>query len=124
VHLVGPDGRVEFKAAGNRDDFLAVGHAAGSDNARDGDALGAAGVAPAELSATTGACGLLIVGASLLDRHFLAALRAYMNVIAEWDLERFEHVFFVEAKSLTVGDVADVGAKFAVGPEKISDVAE
>ena len=31
VHLVGPDGRVELEAAGDGDDFLAVGNAACTD---------------------------------------------------------------------------------------------
>jgi hypothetical protein len=44
VHFVRPDRRVELEAAGDRDDFLAVGNAAGASDARDGDALGAAQV--------------------------------------------------------------------------------
>ena len=42
VHLVGPDGRVEFEAAGDGDDFLAVGDAACAGDAGNGDALGCA----------------------------------------------------------------------------------
>ena len=42
VHLVGPDGRVQLQAAGDRDDFLAVRHAPRADDARHGDALGLA----------------------------------------------------------------------------------
>ncbi len=47
-----------------------------------------------------------------------------MNVVAERDFERFEHIFFVEAEALAIGDVTNVCAEFAVGPEEIADVAE
>jgi len=50
VHLVGPDGRVQFEAAGDGDDFLAVGNATRADDTRDGDALGTAEVGVGEVS--------------------------------------------------------------------------
>ena len=58
------------------------------------------------------------------DCRFFAASRANVDIVAERDFQRFEHVFFVEAEALAVGDVADVGAELAVGPEEIADVAE
>src|SRR5690349_18409976 len=55
---------------------------------------------------------------------FLAALWTDIGVFAERNLERFENVFFVEAEALAVGDVADVGAELAIGPEEITDRSE
>ena len=49
---------------------------------------------------------------------------ADINIVAERDLQRFQHVFVVEAKTLAVGDITDVRAKFAVGPEEVADVTE
>ncbi len=52
VHLVGPDGRVQLEAAGNGDDFLAVGHAMCAHDARHSDALGFAEILFAQLGPT------------------------------------------------------------------------
>ena len=55
---------------------------------------------------------------------FLPALRADVRVFAERNFQRFQHIFFVEAEALAVGDVAHVGAELAVGPQEISDRCE
>src|SRR5438876_3294298 len=52
---------------------------------------------------------------------FPSALRADVNVFAQRNFQRFENVLFVETKALSIGNVPDVGAKFAIGPEKIAD---
>src|SRR5437016_1016554 len=52
---------------------------------------------------------------------FPSALRADVNVFAQRNFQRFENVLFVETETLAVRDVTHVGAKFAVGPEKIAD---
>jgi len=51
VHLVGPDGSIQLEAAGDGDDFLAVGQAARAGNARHGDAFGLAKIRVAEFRA-------------------------------------------------------------------------
>ena len=56
--------------------------------------------------------------------RFFAALRADVLVFAQRNFQRCEQLLFVEAEALAVGDIAHVGAKFAVGPKKIADGAE
>jgi hypothetical protein len=56
VHLVGPDRGVQLEAAGDGDDFLAVGYAAGSGDARDGDAFGFAEVGVGQFCTARRAC--------------------------------------------------------------------
>src|SRR5271155_5595225 len=57
VHLVGPDRRIQFEAAGDGDHFLAVGHAARPDYARYSYAFGFAQMFTGELRAATRATG-------------------------------------------------------------------
>ncbi len=54
VHFVGPHGRVQLEAASDGDDFLAVRQAARADDARNGDALGAAQVRVGQFRAAMG----------------------------------------------------------------------
>jgi hypothetical protein len=42
----------------------------------------------------------------------------------EWNLQRFQHIFFAEAEALAVGNIAHVSAKLAIGPQKLSDGGE
>ena len=58
VHLIGPYRRVQLEAAGDGDDFLAVGYAPRADNARHGDALGLAKIGVRKFSAAAGAQGV------------------------------------------------------------------
>ena len=57
VHLVGPHRCVQLEAAGDGDDFLAVGHAARPGYARHGDAFGFAKIFFSQFDATTGTGG-------------------------------------------------------------------
>ena len=59
VHFVGPDGRVQLEAAGDGNDFLAVGHAARGHDAGYRNALGAAKVGGGQFGAALRAGGLL-----------------------------------------------------------------
>src|SRR5579859_7033978 len=144
VHLVGPDGRVEFEAAGDGDDFLAVGHAARADDARDGDAFGAAEVGVGEFGAATGtrlrsaslqggfllcivrAGRVILTGCRAKARRydFFTAVGADVDVFAERNFDGFEKRFVVEAEALAVGNVTDVRAELAVGPKKVADYRE
>src|SRR6266851_4722894 len=55
---------------------------------------------------------------------FLPALRADVGVFAQRNFQRFEHILFVEAEALAIGNVAHVGAKFSVRPKKIANRRE
>src|SRR5690348_8288878 len=69
-------------------------------------------------------CGIVRVADlvwHLFGGKFFAALRTGVEVFAERNFDRFEQLLFVKAKSLPVGDIADIRAKLSVGPEKISD---
>src|SRR5262249_26327048 len=118
-----PDRCVEFEAAGDGDDFLAVGNAPRSGNARDGDTFGATEILAGELGSTARARRLRLV---VLSRgwRFLAATRADIDVFAKRNLNRFKNVCVAEAESLAVGDVTNVRAELAVGPQEVADRRE
>ena len=133
VHFVRPDGSVQLEATCDRDDFLAVGHAVRANDARHGDAFGLAKIFIGEFDAAAGTrlCSAALYGGIFLTTarcrakarryDFLSALRADVDIFAQRNFQCFENVLFVETKALSIGNVPDVGAKFAIGPEKIAD---
>jgi hypothetical protein len=147
VHLVGPHRRVELQPAGDGNDFLAVGDAARSGDARDGNALGLAQIGVAKFGAAARADSVFRVRCPVFRGRKIAgvvtalvftglgprvtsygllfrALRTNVNVFAEGNLQRLQHIFFVEAEALAIGNIAHVGAELAVGPQKITDGGE
>src|SRR5229473_3977589 len=56
--------------------------------------------------------------------NFPSALRANVDVFAQRNFQCFEHVLFVEAEALTIGDVTYVRAEFSISPEEIADRGE
>src|SRR6267154_2228770 len=53
-----------------------------------------------------------------------SALRANVNIFAQRNLQRLQHIFFAEAEALAISNIAHVRAKLAVGPQEISDRGE
>src|SRR5882757_706384 len=56
--------------------------------------------------------------------RFLLASRAYVNIFAQRNLQRLQHIFFAEAEALAIGNIAHVRAKLSIGPQEISDRGE
>src|SRR5882724_7168115 len=52
---------------------------------------------------------------------FFPALRAYVNIFAERNLQRLQHIFFAKSEALAVSNIAHVRAKLSIGPQEISD---
>src|SRR5882724_2992928 len=55
---------------------------------------------------------------------FFPALRAYVNIFTQRNLQRLQHIFFAKSEALAISNIAHVRAKLAVGPQEISDRGE
>src|SRR5260370_10796713 len=140
VHLVSPHWRIQLEPTRDGDDFLAVWHAMRSNNAWHSDAFTLAHASVAQFGPATRTVvahpfrgeAFPIRWHSFIRRRntlrpeglsysFLPAFRADVNIFAERNLQCFEHVLFVEAEALAIGDVTHIGTEFSISPEEIAD---